>query len=266
MAVSGILAALVARETTGRGQRVDTSLVQGMIPADYFGIYHVQLAARSAAAGGGAGPNTAPGGGMAASRYSLCLCTKDGRWINFSPQQPHQALALLRSVGLEGTLEEERFAHAPFFATADDAQAWEDMLWERIREQTWAELLPQFLSQNDLPFEMCGTSEEALDHPQIIANGEVVEIDDPVLGKVREVGPVATFAQSPSVITRSAPALGADDRRAHSWARSRSQRRRGARAHVGGRDHRGVRLLLRDALRGDARRIARRTRHQARGG
>ena len=138
MAVSGILAALVARETTGRGQRVDTSLVQGMIPADYFGIYHVQLAARAAAAGAGGGPNTAPGGGMAASRYSLCLCTKDGRWINFSPQQPHQALALLRSVGLEGTLEDERFAHAPFFATADDAQAWEDMLWERIRSQTWA--------------------------------------------------------------------------------------------------------------------------------
>ena len=44
---------------------------------------------------------------------------------------------------------------------------------------------------------MCGTSEEALDHPQIIANGEVVEIDDPVLGTVREVGPVATFAREP---------------------------------------------------------------------
>ena len=111
MAVSGILAALIARETTGRGQRVDTSLVQGMIPADYFGIYHVQLAARAAAAGAGGGPNTAPGDGMAASRYSLCLCTKDGRWINFSPQQPHQAHALLRSLGLEGTLEEERFSH-----------------------------------------------------------------------------------------------------------------------------------------------------------
>jgi crotonobetainyl-CoA:carnitine CoA-transferase CaiB-like acyl-CoA transferase len=209
MAVSGILAALIARETTGRGQRVDTSLVQGMIPADYFGIYHVQIAARAAAAGAGSGPNTAPGGGMGASRYALCLCTKDGRWINFSPQQPHQAHALLRSIGLEATLDEERFSRAPFFATAEDAQEWEDLLWDRVRAQTWAELLPQFLSENDLPFELCGTSEEALDHPQIIANGEVVEIDDPVLGKVREVGPLATFAQSPSVISRSAPALGA---------------------------------------------------------
>ena len=211
LAVSGILAALIARETTGRGQRVDTSLVQGMIPSDYFGIYHVQLAARAAAAGAGEGPNTAPGGGMAASRYALCICTKDGRWINFSPQQPHQAHALLRSIGLEATLEEERFSHAPFFATAEDAQEWEDLLWDRIRAQTWAELLPQFLAENDLPFELCGTSEESLDHPQIIANGEVVEVDDPVLGTVREVGPLATFAQSPSVIVRSAPALGNSD-------------------------------------------------------
>ena len=67
---------------------------------------------------------------------------------------------------------------------------------------------PQFLAENDLPFELCGTSEEALDHPQIIANGEVVEVDDPVLGTVREVGPVATFAESPSVINRSRSALG----------------------------------------------------------
>ena len=83
-------------------------------------------------------------------------------------------------------------------------------LGARSAPKTWAELQPQFLAENDLPFEMCGTSEEALDHPQIIANGEVVEVDDPVLGTVRQVGPVATFAESPSVITRSAPALGAD--------------------------------------------------------
>ena len=225
-----------------------------MIPADYFGIYHVQLAARAAAAGAGGGPNTAPGDGMAASRYSLCLCTKDGRWINFSPQQPHQAHALLRSLGLEGTLEEERFSHAPFFATAEDAQEWEDMLWERVRAETWAELQPQFIAQNDLPFELCGTSEEALDHPQIIANGEVVEVDDPVLGKVRAVGPLATFAESPSVITRSAPALGAGSADALTRdATRRAERRCGTRARVVGRDDRGVRLLLRDAVQRGAR-------------
>ena len=100
--------------------------------------------------------------------------------------------------------------------------------------QTWAELLPQFIAQNDLPFELCGTSEEALDHPQIIANGEVVEVDDPVLGTVREVGPLATFAQSPSVI---AP-LGACARRRlcrRSTHARRSAAPTGARRHTAAR-------------------------------
>jgi crotonobetainyl-CoA:carnitine CoA-transferase CaiB-like acyl-CoA transferase len=209
LAVSGVLAALIAREATGRGQRVDTSLARGLIPADYFGIYHAQLAARAAAAGG-SGPNTAPGGGMGASRYSLTVPTKDGRWVALSPQQPHQAHALLAALGLEWTLEDERFAKAPFFRDADDAQAWEDLVWERFRAQSWEEIQPQLLAQSNLPFELCGTSEEALDHPQIVANGESITIEDPRLGPVRQVGPVATFAKSPSVITRSAPALDAN--------------------------------------------------------
>ena len=74
LAVSGTLAALIVRETTGRGQRVDTSLVQGLIAADYFGIYHAQLARRVEVPG--AGPGTAPGNGMTASRYALMLCTR----------------------------------------------------------------------------------------------------------------------------------------------------------------------------------------------
>ena len=207
LAVSGVMAALIVRETTGRGQRVDTSLARGLIPADYFGIYHAQLAARAAAAGGN-GPNTAPGAGMGASRYSMTVPTKDGRWVALSPQQPHQAHALLAALGLQWTLDDERFANAPFFRDADDAQAWEDLIWECFRAENWLEIQPQLLAQSNLPFELCGTSEEALDHPQIVANGEAITVDDPVVGPVRQVGPVATFERSPSVITRPAPALG----------------------------------------------------------
>ena len=54
LAVSGTLAALIVRDTTGRGQRVDTSLVQGLIAADYFGVYHAQLAKRCGGSGRGA--------------------------------------------------------------------------------------------------------------------------------------------------------------------------------------------------------------------
>ena len=60
MAASGILAALIVRDRTGRGQRVDASLYQGLNPIDYFVSYHVQMGARAAAASSSA---TAAGAG-----------------------------------------------------------------------------------------------------------------------------------------------------------------------------------------------------------
>src|SRR5690606_39197759 len=48
-AFSGALAALVARERTGRGQHVDATLVQGLHPLDYFGTMHWQYELRRAA-------------------------------------------------------------------------------------------------------------------------------------------------------------------------------------------------------------------------
>ena len=103
------------------------------------------------------------------------------------------------------------FAHAPIFASAEDAQTWETMVWEAFRERTWAELEPVLFADPDLPFERAVPSEVGLDHPQIIYNGHVVTVDDPALGPVRQVGPVTVMERSPSRIERSAPALGAHD-------------------------------------------------------
>ncbi len=213
MSFSGILAALIARETTGRGQQVDATLVQGLTPTDYFVTTHFQLAQRAGKGGTTTEAAASPGGEFAASRYSLVLPTKDSQWVVISPQMPHQARALLRAVGLEHLFDDPRFAHAPFFHTADDAQAWEDITWDTFRAKTWAELQPLLLAEEDVPFELAASSQQALDHPQMIHNGHVIEVDDPVVGRVREIGPIATMACTPSVIRSSAPAPGAHGER-----------------------------------------------------
>ena len=69
---------------------------------------------------------------------------------------------------------------------------------EQFRSRTYDDLEAQLLMEDNVPFELCRSSEEALDHPQIIANGEVIEIQDPVLGLVREIGPVARFSRTPA--------------------------------------------------------------------
>ncbi len=80
-----------------------------------------------------------------------------------------------------------------------------------FRQRALDEWLPILLAEKDIVFEVVRTSEQAMEHPQAVHNGQVVDVNDPVHGVVAEIGPVAFFSATPSVIERSAPALGAHD-------------------------------------------------------
>ncbi len=204
--VAGILAALLVRERTGRGQALDATLVAGLDPLDYFVSIIVQLMAKR-----GEEPSSDSRDATSASRYGVLLVTRDGRFIQTSTLLPHQGKALCDVAGIGHVLEEPRFARLPMFDNADDAQAWEDLLLEAFRAGDLAHWVPLLEASPDIAFEVAVTSEEGLDHPQIVHNGDVVTIDDPVVGPVREVGPIAHFERTPMSLTRSAPALGAHD-------------------------------------------------------
>jgi crotonobetainyl-CoA:carnitine CoA-transferase CaiB-like acyl-CoA transferase len=206
-AVSGILAALIVRDRTGVGQRVDASLYLGLSPTDYFISYHLQMGPRAAARAGSAASSDRKT--PAATRYMVSACTRDGRWIFFSPQLPHQARALLQVLELDWMLEDPRFADMPAFWTLEDAAAWEGAIYERTKERDLEAWIQRALANNDLPFEPVLSPEEALDHPQLRANGNVITVNDPDQGAVEQIGPVARFERTPAVIQRPAPALGA---------------------------------------------------------
>src|SRR5262245_27430863 len=151
-AAGGILAALLVRERTGKGQRVGTSLVQGLTTYDYFGTMTWQHMQRHSgnAAGSSAIASMASGG----SRVSFTCPTGDGRWINFTHMLPNQAQALSRALGVGDTIDDPRFASQPLFATAEDAQAWEDRIWEALRTTTYAEWEAILLADGAIAFGM----------------------------------------------------------------------------------------------------------------
>ena len=138
-------------------------------------------------------------------------CTADGHWFMSTMMLPHQAQAVLRAAELESLLDDPRWKDAPYFGSADDAQEWEERVLERFRSRTWAEWLPRLLAESDISFEKMGTAEDGLAHPQLVHNGEILELEDPEVGRIREIGPVARFTSSPVLITPSAPRT----RRAH---------------------------------------------------
>lgn len=201
LAVQGVTAALVARERTGRGQLVETSLYQGFTVFDPFGLSVLQLDRRSTIQAPAASP---PGAGPPGGVY----CTKDGRWLLFTNMLPHQHRAFLDAVGLSAVLDDERFSDYPRIPDPKDAQRLQREIWTTLRSRTLDEWLPILRSAKDAAFEVAASSVEGLDHPQIRHNGTVVTIDDPVLGQMEQVGPLAAFAATPSIIERPAPLLG----------------------------------------------------------
>jgi crotonobetainyl-CoA:carnitine CoA-transferase CaiB-like acyl-CoA transferase len=202
--VAGVLGALLVREKTGRGQTLDATLFAGLEPIDYFVSTIVQLMAKK-----GEAPSADSRSATSASRFGVLLATKDGRFIQTSTMLPHQGKALCDVAGIGHVLETDpRFSGLPTFATAEDAQEWEDLLQEAFRAEDLSHWLPLLEASPDVAFEVAATSEEGLAHPQIVHNGDVIVVDDEILGEVREIGPVGHFDATPIVVERSAPRLG----------------------------------------------------------
>jgi crotonobetainyl-CoA:carnitine CoA-transferase CaiB-like acyl-CoA transferase len=200
MAFHGVVAALIVREKTGRGQHIDASMVQGLFPYDYWDTVTKQLERRD--------PDRYTGPDGRVSVGQAMLCSKDGKWLLVSMLSTKEVHALAAMLELDGLLAEDRFAGVPSVDSAEDALDFQRVLLSRFRERTQAEWMERFESALDVPAEWARTGEEAMEHPQVLHNKHVVEIDDPEVGPIREVGPIADFAATPANIHRSAPGLG----------------------------------------------------------
>ncbi|MGZ8761606.1 MAG: CaiB/BaiF CoA transferase family protein, partial [Aeromicrobium sp.] len=202
--VAGIIGALLVRDKTGRGQALDSTLVAGLDPIDYFVSTIVQLMAKKGESTSGDSRSM-----TGASRFGVLLATRDGRFIQTSTMLPHQGKALCEVAGIGDVVAKDpRFGGLPTFANPDDAQEWEDLLMEAFRAKDFDHWLPLLEGSPDIAFEVAATSEQGLDHPQIVHNGDVIVVEDPKLGAVREVGPVGHFEKTPMVVKHSAPELG----------------------------------------------------------
>ncbi|MGE0309451.1 MAG: CoA transferase [Acidimicrobiia bacterium] len=208
LGVSGIVSALIVREATGRGQHVESTLLQGLTPYNYN-----TLAVRQDLDTRGATPSFSLDGvapGMANVRYSrhtFSVCSADGHWLKTQNLLPHQSQAFVRALGLEHILDDPRFASTPDFSSYDDAEEYSNLIWETFRSKPKAEWWTRLLAEPDVAAEFAVSSEDGLDHPQLIANGNVIEVKDPTYGPISEIGAIARFSKTPSVIVRSAPAL-----------------------------------------------------------
>ena len=198
-AVQGIMAALLVRDRSGQGQRVDTSLVQGLGSYDLMGSLAWQLVER--------------GEGQPPNRYSgsvppyMTARTKDGHWLQFGNLTRDTLRNFLRQVELEHLLEDERYKNMPVFPTPEDKDAVQRLCLEKVLEKTRDEWMEIFIN-NDVTAEPFRSTQEGLSHPQAVHHGDVIERVDPRFGPTKQLGPIGILAETPISPGGPAPELG----------------------------------------------------------
>jgi crotonobetainyl-CoA:carnitine CoA-transferase CaiB-like acyl-CoA transferase len=194
-ALSAVLAALYYRTRTGRGQYIDTSLVEAGIAlsvwesAEYFA------------------EGTIPGPLGSAHRmfapYQAIRCA-DG-FITLGSANDRLFQRLCKLLGHPEWVTESDYATATLRVRNRAALA------ERIESITSGETRQHWLARFDEAGIPCGPINnyaEAFADPQIRAREMVVEIEHPTLGRVRTPGSAIKMSETPPAVARAAPLLG----------------------------------------------------------
>lgn len=196
----GICLALLARNKTGKGQFVDVSYLDGAVSlTNWFSINYFcegLTLKRGESWLNGAYP------------YYGVYKTKDEKYITIGCIEPHFWENLCRFLGRE---EYVPFHFAPEHMVCKPA----DPKWDEIRSflqqifltktrDEWFDLL----SRNDIPAGKVYAQDEVFVDPQVLHRQMVVEVEHPILGKIKQIGIAPKLSDTPGKVRGLSPLLG----------------------------------------------------------
>ena len=191
IAAQSISSALVARERTGVGQRVDVAMLESSL----FFLWSDNLQ-----------PYTFVGDEKPLQTYethtNMVRETLDG-YICTMPVQLDEWLGTFRALGLPNLLEDPEYmgpegVRAAHFQAAINA---------RFKEIPTAELAEN-LEREEVPYSLINPRDEVIHDPQVAAMGALWEFEHPFAGPMRQARPPGRFSETPSEIFRCSPELG----------------------------------------------------------
>ena len=191
----GVQLALLARARTGRGQIVNTSLLEAMIGVLSWGA---GMYFESGTPPGPAGQNH-----PLASPYGR-FRARDG-YLNIAAAKPAMWNALARALGREDWLSDERFAD-PFARVRHRAALTEEI--EAALSKADVAVWVERLNAVGIPTGPVLNVEQVFADPQVLARDMLVELAHPEVGTFRTTGLPIKFAATPGRIERRPPLLG----------------------------------------------------------
>jgi len=196
LVASGALAALHARERTGRGQRVDVSLVDGLVhvQAPYTGQFFLL---------GSQQPRTGNAIGWYAP-YNAYRCG-DGRYVHLACYNDKFFGKLCTAMDRPDLRDDERFATNE--ARVANREALDAVVAGFLAALPRADAL-DLLWKHDVIVGPVNDYADLVEDPQVRHNGMVVEVDHHT-GPLRVTGVPVHLSDTPGSVRRPPPALGA---------------------------------------------------------
>jgi crotonobetainyl-CoA:carnitine CoA-transferase CaiB-like acyl-CoA transferase len=192
----GVLAALYERERSGEGQGVELALYESVLRImewtvaayDRQGVVRERTGNRLA--------NSAP-----LDNYE----TADGRYVCIAAAGDVLFPRLCAAMENETLLEDERFATLE--ARARNGDAINEIVSAWCRQLT-ADEVEEACVAHQVPVSRVYAIDEIVADPQVRARGSIMEVEDPLLGPVKQQAPVPRLDRTPLRVDRGAPKLG----------------------------------------------------------
>jgi crotonobetainyl-CoA:carnitine CoA-transferase CaiB-like acyl-CoA transferase len=193
VAAQAITAALLARERTGQGQHVRLAMLDAVVAFLW---------------GSDMGSQTFVGDELpqqeAASFIDLIYETADD-YISAAVQTDREWVALTRALDCPDWLDDPRFKTPALRQKHINERL--AMIQEVLLTRPAAEWLER-LTAEGVPCAPVLTRSRMIEHPQVVANGIVVETEHPGAGRLRQARAAARFSATQAGIRRGGPALG----------------------------------------------------------
>ena len=189
LATQGIISALFARERTGRGQRVETSLLRGALALQ---------------AGVAIDYPSKPTLIRDNPTYRLYQAG-DGGWFFLAVGNQTFWLKLCKALELEHLADDPRFGS--WLARLENNQALLPLIESKFRSKPrehWLELL----AKHDIPAAPVQTVMEFMRHPAVRHHDMVREYEHPEVGRLRVMGQPIAFTDTPTRDPGPPPMLG----------------------------------------------------------
>jgi CoA:oxalate CoA-transferase len=194
-AAIGIMAALIHRDKTGRGQYYDGSMVDGLFAVLESAVVRYTLTGQAPGPLGGMHPTITP---------FQALRTKDS-WIVTAIGNDTLWKRFCGLLGREDLVDDPRFRNNPI--RCENKEVLGEILSDEMKKKTTREWITIF-DKADLPYSPINNMKEICEDPIIAHRRMLVEVDQPVAGKMRIVNSPIHLSETPGQVCEPAPLLG----------------------------------------------------------